>query len=307
MRMPMIILSTVFVFIGFDITMSWGGPLADLTSSDEPKIIGIDSVKAAIQTRAGQTRRPHYVARARQPQNLHRQASRNKKPSLAQLLSDVTSTGKTKQMERSADVELKPSLPDQYASAEYFPASPGMTWTYLVDGSKTSNVKVLPEAAIVRGVETSIAVNTKTGASICYTSDNDGILIHRELFPKVYIQGLNTVDVIVTFIPPIRLADGLVEVGQTAYSMGTAQYTLLPQRRVIDLDYTATYTLQTHKEVAVPAGTLDALHFHGVFAISGDFESDTFYVTKNVGMIKGEVESHGQKRIVELSSSNTGS
>jgi len=306
MRIRMIIISTIFVFTGLYITMSWGGPLADLASSGEPRIMGIDSIKAAIQSRAGQTRKPHYVARARQPQNIHRQASRNKKPSLAQLLSDETSTGKTKQMERIADVELKPSSPGQYASAEYFPTSPGMTWTYLVDGSTTSNVKVLPEVAIVGGIETSIAVNTKTGVSICFTSDSDGILIYRELFPKVYIQGANNVDLLVTFIPPIRLVDGLVEVGQTAYSMGTAQYTLLSQRRVIDLNYTATYTLQTHKEVAVPAGTLDALHFHGIFAISGDFESDTFYVTKSVGLIKGVVESHGQKRTVELSSTNMG-
>jgi hypothetical protein len=167
-------------------------------------------------------------------------------------------------------------------------------------------VKVLPEVAIVGGIETSIAVNTKTGVSICFTSDSDGILIHRELIPKSYIQGADFVDLLVTFIPPIRLADGLVEVGQTAYSIGTAQYTLMPQRRVIDLNYTATYMLQTPKEVAVPAGTLDALHFHGIFAISGDFESDTFYVTKNVGLIKGVVESQGQKRTVELSSSNTG-
>jgi hypothetical protein len=303
----MIIISTVFVFIGLYTTMSWGGPLADLASSGEPRIMGIDSIKAATQSRAGQARRPHYIARARQPQHLPRQASRIKKPSLAQSLSDETSTEKTKQMEKNADVGLKPTSPGQYASAEYLPTSPGATWTYLVDGSKTSEVKILPEVAIVGGIETSIAVNTKTGVSICFTSDSDGILIYRELFPKVYIQGLNTVDVIVTFIPPIRLADGLVEVGQTAYSMGAAQYTLLPQRRVIDLNYTAKYTLQTRKEVAVPAGALDALHFHGVFAISGDFESDTFYVTKDVGLIKVVVESQGQKRTVELSSSNTGS
>ena len=69
----------------------------------------------------------------------------------------------------------------------------------------------------------------------------------------------------------------------------------MPQRRVIDLNYTATYMLQTPKEVAVPAGTLDALHFHGIFAISGDFKSDTFYVTKNVGLIKGVVESKVKK------------
>ena len=117
-------------------------------------------------------------------------------------------------MEKNADVGLKPSSSGQYASAEYFPTSPGTTWTYLVDGSKTSNVKVLPEVAIVGGIETNIAVNTKTGVSICFTSDSDGILIHRELIPKSYIQGADFVDLLVTFIPPIRLADGLLKLAR---------------------------------------------------------------------------------------------
>jgi hypothetical protein len=306
MRIRMIIISTVFAFIGFYITMSWAGPLADLASSGAPRTMGIDSIEAAIQSRAVRTGRSHNVGRYSQPQHLPRQNLRNKKPSLVQLLSDETSMGKTKQMERIADLELKPSSPGQYVSAEYFPASPGKTWTYLVNGSKTSNVKVLPEVAIVKGVETSIAVNKKTGVSICFTSDSEGIQIHRELIPNTYIQGADFVDLLVTFIPPIRLADGLVEVAQTTYSIGTARYTLLPQRRVIDLDYTATYTLQTRKEVAIPAGTLDALHFHGTFAISGDLESETFYLSKNIGLVKGLVKSADHKRVTELSFISSG-
>ncbi len=306
MRMLMITISMLFAFVFFDLPMVWGGPLADLAGSGEPRIKGIDSIRAAIQSRAGRTGRPHNIRRAGQPQRLPRQTPQNMKASLAQLLSDETTNGKTKQMKRSADGKLQPSSPDQFASVDYFPALPGNTWIYSENGSKDSTVKVLPETAFVGEAETSIAVNTETGVSICYTSDNEGVLIHRELFPKVYIQGVNTVDVIVTFVPPIRLADGLVEVGQTAYSMGTAHYVLLPQRRVINLSYTAMYTLQDHREVAVPAGTFEALHFRGTFAISSDSESDTFYVTKDVGLIKGLVESHDQKRIVELGSTNTG-
>ena len=90
----------VFVFIGLYITMSWGGPLTDLASSGEPRITGIDSIKAAIQSRAGQARRPQYMARARQPQHLPRQASRIKKPSLAQLLSDGQAREKLKKWKK---------------------------------------------------------------------------------------------------------------------------------------------------------------------------------------------------------------
>ncbi len=154
-------------------------------------------------------------------------------------------------------------------------------------------------------MKTSVAVNEKTGVSICYTSDNDGILIHRQLFPNVYIQGPDQKDLLITFIPPIRLADGLVEVGQTAYSIGTAHYTLLPQNWVIELDYIANYTLQGRKEVVVSAGTFDSLLFEGTLIISGDLESEALYVSKGIGLVKDVLEFAGQKRATEFSPANT--
>jgi len=169
----------------------------------------------------------------------------------------------------------------------------------------TSNVKVLAEVATVNDAETRIAVNAKTGVSICYTSDNDGIMIHRQFFPNVSVEGSDRGDLLVTFIPPIRLADGIVEVGQTAYSIGTARYTLLPRVRIIDLSYTATYTLQARKEVAVPAGAFDTLLFQGTLMISGDLESETFYVSKGVGLVKDVVKFAGRKRVTELNVTNT--
>jgi hypothetical protein len=111
-------------------------------------------------------------------------------------------------------------------------------------------------------------------------------------------------DLLITFIPPIRLADGIVEVGQTAYSIGNAQYALLPQNWVIDLDYIATYTLQGSKDVVVPAGTFDSLIFEGTLIISGDLESEAVYISKGIGLVKDVVEFAGQKRVTELSFAN---
>jgi hypothetical protein len=154
-------------------------------------------------------------------------------------------------------------------------------------------------------VETSIVVNEKTGVSACYTSDHNGILIHRQLFPNIFIHGLNTeADVLVTFSPPILLADGIIEIGQTAYSIGIAQYTLLPQGRVFDLDYSSRYTVQSTKDITVPAGAFDTLVFRGEMSISGDHESDTFYLSKGTGLVKNVVQSADQKKIVEVSLTN---
>jgi hypothetical protein len=109
---------------------------------------------------------------------------------------------------------------------------------------------------------------------------------------------------VVTFIPPIRLADGIIEVGQTSYSIGTAQYMLLPQGRVLGLDYTAMYTLQTHEEATVPAGSFDTLIFQGTLIISGDSVSEALYVSKGVGLVKDVVRYDGKKRVTELSFTN---
>lgn len=298
--MKIMIVTILFLaFASIDLTESWGGPLSELTEPGEVSIMGIDAITNAVES---QTRRGRILNAGRSAQSPHRpgQTSPVKESARAQILSDNVTKEQTVQMEKTFQTELLPPPQDKFVSAEFFPTSPGTTWTYLVDALKTANVKVLPEVAIVRGVETNIVINTDTGVSICYTSDSNGILIHRELIPDAYIKGVGTVNLLVTFIPPIRLADGLVAVGQTSYSIGIAQYTILPQRRVFKLNYTASYTLQAFETVTIPAGNLDALHFTGKFAVSGDFESVTFYLAKNIGLIKDEVQSNEQKSTREL-------
>lgn len=296
----MIVTILCFALAGANLSVSWAGPLSELTEPGEVSITGIDAITNAVES---QTRRGRNLNAGRLTQSPHRpgQTSPVKESTRAQILSDNVTKEQTVQMEKTFQTELLPPPPDKYVSAEFFPASPGTIWTYLVDGLKTVNVKVLPEVAIVRGVGTNIAINTDTGVSICYTSDSSGILIHRELIPDAYIRGVGKTDLLITFVPPIRLADGLVAVGQTSYSIGTAHYTTLPQRRVFNLNYTASYTLQGFAKVIVPAGTLDALRFDGKLVISGDLESETFYLSKNIGLIRNEVESNDQKRITELS------
>lgn len=302
MKIGVVLIFLFCIIVAIYPTMSWGGPLSELTNSGEPKIVGIDSIKYEIESRGARSRRPHNVRRAIQARRQRR--SPDKKTSLIQKLSDETGKVTTPQREKDFLMGLKPLSSRQFVSAEYLPTSPGTIQTYRTNDSTVSTVKILPETATVMGMKTSVAVNEKTGVSICYTSDNEGILIHRQLFPNVYIQRADSKDLLITFIPPIRLADGLVEVGQTAYSIGTAQYALLPQNWVIDLDYIATYTLQGRKDVVVSAGTFDSLIFEGTLIISGDLESEAVYISKGIGLVKDVVEFAGQKRVTELSFAN---
>ncbi len=296
----MIITILCFAFSSPNPTVSWAGPLSELTESGEVSVMAIDTITNAVASQARLRGRNLNAGRLAQSPHRPGQTSPVKESTRAQILSDDVTKEQTVQMEKTFQTELLPPPPDKFVSAEFFPALPGTIWTYLVDGLKTVNVKVLPEVAIVRGVETNIAINTDTGVSICYTSDSNGILIYRELIQEAYVQGVGTVNLLITFIPPIRLADGLVAVGQTSYSIGTAQYTILPQRRVFNLNYKASYTLQAFKTVIIPAGTFDALRFTGKLAVSGDFESVTFYLAKNIGLIRDEVESNEQKSTREL-------
>lgn len=298
----MILIFLLCIIVVIFPTVSWGGPFSELTNSGEPKIVGIDSIKYKIYSREARSRRPSNVRRTIQVQ--HQRSSPDKKTSLIQKLSDEIDKVTTLQRKKDFLMGFKPVSSRQFVSAEYLPATPGMIRTYRTNDSTATTIKILPETAIVMGIKTNVAVNEKTGVSICYTSDNEGILIHRQLFPNSYIRGADSKDLLITFIPPIRLADGIVEVGQTAYSIGTAQYTLLPQNWVIDLDYIAVYTLQGRREVVVSAGTFDSLLFEGTLIISGDLESEALYISKGIGLVKDVVEFAGQKRVTELSFAN---
>jgi hypothetical protein len=175
-----------------------------------------------------------------------------------------------------------------------------------MDSLNISNVKVLPEVAFVRGGMTNIAVNESTNMSIFFTSNCNGILIHREFVPNARIGETNFVNLLVTFILPIRLADGLVEIGQTACSTGVAQYTVLPQRKVFSLDYPAGYTLAALERLVVPAGPFEVLRFVGTFGVSGNSESETSYPVRNTGTVKHEIKSNDHTKIMALSLDDRG-
>src|SRR5438876_6996241 len=92
-----------------------------------------------------------------------------------------------------------------FTSAEYFPLQSGNTWTYSssVTGSSFTQT-VLEGATIINGTPTKARQNLASGQTEYYTSDANGIRLHRRFTPNLPTTGGALVDVEVTFNPPIQ-------------------------------------------------------------------------------------------------------
>ncbi len=73
---------------------------------------------------------------------------------------------------------------------------------YQVDGATFTRTVLLGTIAI-NGVPTK-ALQDDNGFTNYFTNDSNGIRLHRQLQPNVFIQDLGTVDLAVTFSPPFR-------------------------------------------------------------------------------------------------------
>ena len=99
-----------------------------------------------------------------------------------------------------------------FISTPFFPLADGLT-RYVVDGSSTSTVIVLPGTTTINGIATKRFQNLL--ASACTTTEMfhtsslpDGIRLHRIVAPNVVILG-SPRQVTVTFDPPVVLATGI--------------------------------------------------------------------------------------------------
>jgi hypothetical protein len=109
-----------------------------------------------------------------------------------------------------------------FTAAPYLPLQSGNSWTYLVDQSFTVTTTVLPGTTTINGVAAK-AVQSTGGFTEYYTNDSNGIRLHRQFEPDVFIDGVGTVDLTVTFNPPIRIANAVTDIGQIVNTSGSAQ------------------------------------------------------------------------------------
>jgi hypothetical protein len=177
-------------------------------------------------------------------------------------------------------------LPPSYYADEYLPLVPGTIWKYLKNGKQTAVRKVLNKKVKVRGIDTNPVKFVEENVTEYLTSDSNGIFLHRQYEPHIYISGVGWVDIDVTFIPPIKLADGEVWIGQSFHSSGTARTLVLPLGSISNFYYTADSTIEAEETVTVPAGTFDTIRYRGSVTIYGQTLSMTRYLAKGIGIVK---------------------
>jgi hypothetical protein len=185
-----------------------------------------------------------------------------------------------------ADTQLESQV-DQAAlqkqpAEDFFPLYPGTVWRY---NSDSVRMKVLAETALVEGAVTKI-VKTTGGLRDYYTNDAEGVRLHREFQPNVYIPGIGVTDMEVTLIPPMRIAAGKVAIGQTINSSGIARTNDLPVVGVMELSYYSTFTVEASENITVPAGNFDTLRLSGSLWIQGQGQSLSYNLAEGVGPVR---------------------
>ena len=171
-------------------------------------------------------------------------------------------------------------------SSDYFPLTPGTKWTYVVNGKDTVKCSVLKEKVKVGGVETSVIYYPQRNIKQNYTSDSQGIRLHQMPIENLCIDYYGCFDLTVTLSPPIVLAGGTMNVGQTFNSSGTAKTNNLPYVGALQLPYSASFTFEGFETVSVPAATFYAVKLSGSYTIAGETIGDTLSLAQDLGVAK---------------------
>jgi hypothetical protein len=185
--------------------------------------------------------------------------------------------------------------PTDLCSDEYFPLSPGAIWKYLKNGKQTVVRKVLSKQVKVRGVDTSPLEYVDENVTEYVTNDSNGIFLHREYAPGIYIDGVGRVDIDTTFIPPIKIADGALWIGASYHSSGTARSTVWPMGVRMNFEYAADSAIESVEDVTVPAGTFQAIKTSQNITMSGETLSGVRCLVKGIGVVK-DVSTNTQGR-----------
>ena len=192
-----------------------------------------------------------------------------------------------------------------------YPLQAGNEWIYSVNrtigpsgtGVSSNTVTVAPGTVLVNGTPTTRVTETN-GDITYYTSDSNGIRVHRDYDGEDFIQ--------FTFSPSFRVVNADFNIGDNltgqAGEVSSSTYGILP--------YTATSSVADGGTVTVPAGTftntvkvtttvvVDTSSLSGI--TSNVTTQDVLWVAEYVGAVKGTYEytdtTDSSERIFETAS-----
>jgi hypothetical protein len=214
-------------------------------------------------------------------------------------------------LEIPGDVEVRATFVQTiFPAADYFPLVPGTLWKYLVNDMVTTTRRVLNKKVTINGVETQVLRYPPGSSEDYYTSDGDGIRLHGSFIPNfLYSPSLGYFDALITYIPPLTMAQGMAEVGKIVYSSGTARV-LVYGLGTLDFHYAASFTPAGFEALALPAWTFEALRLSFSLALTygGQYESESgnIYLVKNIGEIKEDYTTSDGRTVIELAFTNAG-
>jgi hypothetical protein len=194
--------------------------------------------------------------------------------------------------------------PDVLTAAELFPAEAGDTWTYQHNVRKKLTITVLEEKKWINGIETRVFRDSHNSKEY-YTADADGLRLHGTFTPSVAIPGGGRANMSVTFDPPLRLTNGVIEPGQTVASAGMVRSNPLPRVGTIEAAYSAVFTVDV-LEVSTPAGAFDAVAVRGTLKISGQYDTLMgLFVAPGIGVVRsGSIQPPNSSNTLELIRTN---
>jgi hypothetical protein len=123
-------------------------------------------------------------------------------------------------------------------------------------------------------------------ATVYFSNGKNGLHLHRQYQPNVYVGGVGWVDIDVTFIPPIKLAKREVALGQRIDSSGMTQMVLWPSGITYYVDYWAYTIVEAGEQITVPAGTFDTIRYHESIELGNQTSQSTRYFARGIGIVK---------------------
>ena len=144
-------------------------------------------------------------------------------------------------------------------SNDYFPLKPGTIWKYQVAEQEENIVtrKVLEKTVPVSGVETSVVKYIDDKLRTYFSNGSDGIFLYREYMPNVYVQGVGSINIDVTFEPPMQFGNPTFEIGDSIDSKGTA--ITRAAGRTFYFSYTANTTVEAAENITVQEVNYDTI------------------------------------------------
>jgi hypothetical protein len=176
----------------------------------------------------------------------------------------------------------------------------------LGNGSVSFSAKVPFESVTINKIKTRTLKSSINGSKQYFTSDAQGILLHRLFVPRINIPGVGIKSVTLTASPAIVLATEGAEIGQTFNSYGNFN-AVIPGIGAGLLPYSASYTVLGYETATVPAGTFETIKLQGAIYQNGDLSTAvTYYLAKNIGIVKQETVASGSTTVSELQETSVG-